>query len=140
MLASGDPTLIRAEIARHEQNDRMRIYKWLELRKITGPSIIDEIYKKDIQKNNRIKNRKLFDTIRTYFINNFGSLMSVGRLCDYLERTTKETVRKETVYRYISILENVIYNYARSFGYEISVGRIGKNRSRFYPEGYEYGL
>ena len=69
-------------------------------------SIIDEIYKKDIQKNNRIKNRKLFDTIRTYFINNFGSPMSVGRLCDYLERTTKETVRKETVYRYISILED----------------------------------
>ena len=24
--------------------------------------------------------------------------MSVGRLCDYLERTTKESVRKETVY------------------------------------------
>ena len=143
-------------------------------------SVIDEIYKKDIQKNNRIKNKRLLDTIRTFFINNFGSPMSVGRLCDYLERTTKETVRKETVYRYISILENakiisrcrrfdlkskrslnggekyyltdlsfyfssntdnriaygpvlenIVYNYARSLGYEISVGRIGKTEVDF---------
>ena len=138
-------------------------------------SVISEIYEKDIRKNKRIKNRMLFETIQTYIINNFGGTMSIKGLCEYLEKTTKSTVRKETVYNYLSILENakivskctrfdmksrkslkgeekyylsdlsfyfvnntdnrieygpvlenIIYNYAKSRGYEISVGRIGK--------------
>ncbi|MBR4183640.1 MAG: ATP-binding protein [Lachnospiraceae bacterium] len=138
-------------------------------------SVISEIYEKDIKKNKRIKNRMLFETIQTYIINNFGATMSIKGLCEYLENTTKTTVRKETVYNYLSILENakivskctrfdmksrkslkgeekyylsdlsfyfanntdnrieygpvlenIIYNYAKSRGYEISVGRIGK--------------
>lgn len=138
-------------------------------------SVIDEIYEKDIRKNKRIKNRLLFTTIQTYIINNFGATMSIKSLCEYLESTTKMTVRKETVYNYLSILENakivskcsrfdmksrkslrgeekyylsdlsfyfanntdnrieygpvlenIIYNYAKSRGYVISVGRIGK--------------
>lgn len=138
-------------------------------------SVIDEIYEKDIRKNKRIKKRLLFDTIQKYIINNFGSTMSITGLCEYLSRTTKSNVRKETVYNYLSILEktkivskcsrfdlkskkslrgeekyylsdlsfyfanntdnrieygpvleNVVYNYAKSRGYDISVGRIGK--------------
>lgn len=138
-------------------------------------SVIKEIYEKDIRKNKRIKNRMLFETIQTYLINNFGATMSVKGLCEYLRNTTKAPVRKETVYNYLTILENakivckctrfdmkskkslrgeekyylsdlsfyfanntdnrieygpvlenIIHNYARSHGYEISVGKIGK--------------
>ncbi|MBR4515335.1 MAG: ATP-binding protein [Lachnospiraceae bacterium] len=138
-------------------------------------SVISEIYEKDIKRNKRIKNKMLFETIQTYIINNFGATMSIKGLCEYLENTTKSTVRKETVYNYLSILENakivskctrfdmksrkslkgeekyylsdlsfyfanntdnrieygpvlenIIYNYAKGRGYEISVGRIGK--------------
>ena len=69
-------------------------------------SVIDEIFEKDIRKNKRIKNRELFQTIQTFIINNFGSTMSIKGLCEYLENTTGSTVRKETVYNYLSILEN----------------------------------
>lgn len=138
-------------------------------------SVINEIFEKDIRKNKKIKNKMLFETIQTYIINNFGATMSIKGLCEYLENTTKSTVRKETVYNYLSILENakivskcarfdmkskrslrgeekyylsdlsfyfatntdnrieygpvlenIIYNYARSRGYSVSVGRIGK--------------
>ena len=138
-------------------------------------SVIDEIFEKDIRKNKRIKNRELFQTIQTFIINNFGSTMSIKGLCEYLENTTGSTVRKETVYNYLSILENakiiskckrfdlksrkslkgeekyylsdlsfyfannidnrieygpvlenIIYNYARGRGYEVSIGKIGK--------------
>lgn len=138
-------------------------------------NVIDEIRKKDIRKNKVIKNKILFDQIQTYIINNFGSTMSISSLCDYLTNITKASVRKETVYRYISILEdakiiskcnrfdlksrkslrreekyyltdlsfyycnntdnrieygpvleNIVYNYARVLGYEISIGKIGK--------------
>ena len=110
-----------------------------------------------------------------FVINNFGATMSIKRICEYLENTTKTTVRKETVYNYLSILENakiiskcrrfdlkskkslrgeekyylsdlsfyfcnntdnrieygpvlenIIYNYAKSRGYEISIGKIGR--------------
>lgn len=138
-------------------------------------NVINEIFEKDIRKNKKIKNKMLFETIQRYIINNFGATMSIKRLCEYLENTTKSTVRKETVYNYLSILENakivskcarfdmkskkslrgeekyylsdlsfyfatntdnrieygpvlenIIYNYARSRGYSVSVGRIGK--------------
>ena len=138
-------------------------------------SVIDEIFKKDIRKNNRIKKPQLFQTIQTFIINNFGSVMSIRGLCEYLENITKTKIIKETVYNYISILENakiiskcsrfdlksrkslrgeekyylsdlsfyfatntdnrieygpvlenIIYNYAKSRGYVLSIGKIGK--------------
>ena len=69
-------------------------------------SIINEIFEKDIRKNKKIRNRALFDAIQTYIINNFGSKTSVVSLCEYLSKTRKEPVKKDTVYRYLAILEN----------------------------------
>ena len=41
---------------------------------------------------------------------------------------------------YGPVLENIVYNYARSLGYEVSVGRIGKLECDFVPRspGMEY--
>lgn len=136
--------------------------------------IIEEIFEKDIRRNRKIRNRELFNTIQTYIINNFGSKTSIGSLCEYLSKTRREPVRKDTVYRYLEILENakiiskckrfdmkskrsingeekyflgdlgfyfatnvdgrvnygpvlenLVYNYAKSLDYELSVGQIG---------------
>ena len=137
-------------------------------------SVINEIYEKDIKKNKKIRNRELFNVVQTYIINNFGSKTSIGSLCEYLSKTRKEPVRKETVYKYLEILENakiiskckrfdtkskkslageekyylsdlsfyfasnvdgrinygpvlenVVYNYAKSKSYQISIGKVG---------------
>jgi len=137
-------------------------------------SVIKEIYEKDIKKNKKIRNRELFNIVQTYIINNFGSKTSIGSLCEYLSKTRKEPVRKDTVYKYLEILENakiiskckrfdtkskkslngeekyylsdlsfyfannvdgrvnygpvlenIVYNYARSKSYQISVGKVG---------------
>ena len=137
-------------------------------------SVIKEIYEKDIKKNKKIKNKELFNTIQTYIINNFGSKTSIGSLCDYLSNTRKEPVKKDTVYRYLEVLENakiiskckrfdtkskkslngeekyyltdlsfyfatnvdgrvnygpvlenIVYNYAKSKSYQISIGKVG---------------
>ena len=69
-------------------------------------SVINEIYEKDIKKNKKIRNRELFNVVQAYIINNFGSKTSIGSLCEYLSKTRKEPVRKETVYKYLEILEN----------------------------------
>jgi uncharacterized protein len=70
-------------------------------------SVIGEIFDKDIKHNRKIRKKRLFDEIMRYIINNFGATSSVGSLCDYLNASKKEKVRKETVYRYIEQLENL---------------------------------
>lgn len=138
-------------------------------------SVIQEIYEKDIRKNKKIRKRQLFDKLMGYVINNFGATTSVSSLCTALSDDKSKPVRKETIYNYLSILENakiiskcsrfdmksrrslngeekyylsdlsfyfarntdnrinygpvlenIVYNYARSSGYSVSVGRIGK--------------
>ena len=145
-----------------------------EKRSIYIRSIIDEIFEKDIRRNKRIRNRALFEEVQTYVINNFGSKTSVSSLAEYLSKTRQEKVKRETVYRYLQVLEdakilcrckrfdlksrksingnekyyltdlgiyfarnvdnrinygpcleNLVYHYAKSLGYQISVGEIG---------------
>lgn len=137
-------------------------------------SVIDEIYDKDIKKNNKIRKRNIFEKIQTYIINNFGATTSVNALCDYLKKNG-DNVSKITVYNYLKILENakiiskcerfdmkskkslngeekyyltdlsfyfvkntdnrinfgpvlenIVYNYLKSLGYNISIGKIGR--------------
>ena len=150
-------------------------YDTLEDKRTYVQSVVDEIFKKDIEHNRRIKKKRLFDSIEQFIINNFGSTMSIKTLCEYLSKTRKENIRKETVYRYIKqlidlkiimkcprfdlkskrslsgeekyylsdlsfyfltnvdnripygpVLENIVYQYARSMNYSVSVGKIGK--------------
>ena len=138
-------------------------------------SVVEEIYEKDIKRNGKIKKKRLFDEIMNYIVANFGTTTSVGALCEYLNKTKKEPIRKETVYRYLEqlenlrivekcsrldqkskkslfggekyylsdlsfyfvnrtdnqinygpVLENVFYNYAKSFNYSVSIGKFGK--------------
>ena len=70
-------------------------------------SIIDEIYKKDVKKNRKIKNQHLFNQIQTYIINNYGATTSVISLRDYLEKINGKRPSNNTVYSYLTILEDV---------------------------------
>ena len=68
--------------------------------------VIQEIFDRDIRTNKKIRNKELFQAIQTYIINNFGSKTSIASLCTYLSKTRKEPIKKDTVYRYLDILEN----------------------------------
>ncbi len=68
-------------------------------------SVINEIFDKDIKKNNKIRKKGLFKKVQTYIINNFGSTTSVNSICNYLEKNG-EKVSKVTIYNYLEILEN----------------------------------
>ena len=137
-------------------------------------SLIDEIYKKDIQKRIKIRNRSVFDAVMRYLISNFGSTVSIGNIvkdfakngvpireetvnryigalvsakiimpCDRFDMKSRKSLKGEKKY-YLSdfsfyyamntdnrinfgpALENIVYNYALSKDYKVSVGRIGK--------------
>ena len=136
--------------------------------------LIDEIYKKDIQKRIIIRHRSVFDTVMKYLINNFGSTTSIRNIVEDMNKNGTN-IKRETVNRYIEALvrakivmpcerfdmksrkslrgekkyylsdlsfyyalntdnrinygpalENILFNYAASHDYKISVGRIGK--------------
>lgn len=65
--------------------------------------LIDEIYKKDIQKRITIRNRTVFDSVMKYLINNFGSTTSIQNIVDDLNKNGTN-VKRETVNRYIDAL------------------------------------
>ena len=136
--------------------------------------VIKEIFEKDIKKRVKIRKVSVFETVQRYIINNFGATMSLTNILRDLHKDGCG-IKRETLYRYIKILEdakiiypckrfdlksrksiageqkyyladvgfyyamntdkrinygpameNVVYIYSMSKGYEVSVGRIGK--------------
>ncbi len=74
-------------------------------------SIISQIFEKDIKKNNKIRNVSIFEVIQNYVINNFGNIISIKHIVDYLKNDVKVNVERKTVKRYLELLENakIIY-------------------------------
>ena len=135
--------------------------------------IIDEIFKKDIKIRKKITNVALFDTVRSYLINNYAASFSINNLCEslknnglvfkqstlvnyieYLKKAkiiyecnrfdlkSKRSLSREQKYyladlslyyatnvdnrvNYGQSLENLVYLYLLSEGYQVSVGKIG---------------
>ena len=146
----------------------------LEDKRTYTKGLINEIFKKDIQRRVKIKDVESFELVRNFLINNFGSIMSVNSITNALIKTGVKTTR-QTIKKYIQVLldakilyecnifdvkskrvllgekkyyladtslyfslntdnrinygpclQNIIYFYSKSLGYEVSVGRIGK--------------
>lgn len=149
-------------------------YDSMDDKRLYVNSIIDEIFEKDIRKNQKIKKKDLFKKIQTYIINNFGATTSINSICKVLKKEGN-SISKVTVYKYLEILENakiitkcerfdmkskkslngeekyylsdlsfyfskstdnrinygpvlenLVFNYLKSKGYKISIGKIGK--------------
>lgn len=137
-------------------------------------SIVNEIFEKDIRKRVKIKNKEVFEIVKSYFINNFGATTSLNNIhknlcanglaigkatvskylktlidakilyeCPRFDLKSKRSLCGEKKY-YISdlsfyfalntdnrinygpVLENIIFLYAKSLNYAVSVGKIGQ--------------
>lgn len=151
-------------------------------------SVVEEIFQKDIKRRVKIRNVSLFNLVRDYVINNFGTTTSLTNILSDLEEKQGVRLRRETLNRYLQVLEdakliskctrfdvksrkslageqkyyladlslyfalntdnrinygpvleNIVYRYARSLGYEVSVGRIGKLECDFIMRGRDMG-
>ena len=65
--------------------------------------LIEEIYKKDIQKRIKIRNKTVFDAVMKYLVSNFGATTSIQNIVDDLAKNGIKT-KTETVTRYIEAL------------------------------------
>ena len=111
-------------------------------------SVVEEILEKDVRRRVQVRNMPVFETVRKYITNNFGATTSLTNILDDLAKQrfdmkSRRSLRGEQKYyladlsfyfalntdnriNYGPVLENIVYSYARSLGYEVSVGRIGK--------------
>ena len=150
-------------------------YDGLSEKRFYVQSVVDEIFNKDVKGNKKIRKKRLFDLVMQFVVNNFGCTISADNIVNHLKEVMHENVSKETVYNYITqlenlriiskcdrfdlkskkslkggekyylsdlsfyflrntdnripygpVLENIVYQYARSIGYEVSVGKVGK--------------
>lgn len=74
-------------------------------------NVIEQIFEKDIKNHKKIKDKALFEVIQKFVINNFGNIISVGSIYNYLNKQEKITLDRRTIKSYIEVLENakIIY-------------------------------
>lgn len=68
-------------------------------------AVIQEIFEKDIRRRVKIKNVSVFNQVRDYLINNFGATTSLTNIQSDLESKQGVKVKRETLARYLQILE-----------------------------------
>lgn len=75
-------------------------------------NVIKQIFEKDIKNHKKIKDKALFEVIQKFVINNFGGIISVGSIYEYLTKNENILVDRRTIKTYIEVLENakIIYS------------------------------
>ena len=74
-------------------------------------NIIEQIFDKDIKNHKKIKDKATFEVIQKFVINNFGAIISIGSIHEYLTKSQKIAIDRRTIKNYIEVLENakIIY-------------------------------
>ena len=74
-------------------------------------NVIKQIFDKDIKNHKKIKDKGLFEVIQKFIVNNFGNIISIGSVYNYLTKDENLKVDRRTIKNYIEILENakIIY-------------------------------
>jgi len=74
-------------------------------------NVIEQIFEKDIKGHKKIKDKALFEVIEKFVVNNFGAVISIGSIYDYLLKDEKINVDRRTIKTYIDVLLNakIIY-------------------------------
>ncbi|MCD7893407.1 MAG: DUF4143 domain-containing protein, partial [Erysipelotrichaceae bacterium] len=79
-------------------------FNTFEARQLYTKSIIEEIFEKDIKTRNKIRNKQVFEVIRSYIINNYSATFSLNSVYDYFRNKEKINITKITLRNYIDIL------------------------------------
>lgn len=94
-------------------------------------SVVQQIFEKDIKTNNKIKDVALFEVIEKFIINNFGSVISISSIYEYLVKKEKLKVDRRTLKRYIDILEKAKIIYSCDL-FDIKSKMVLKGEKKYY--------
>lgn len=94
-------------------------------------SVINQIFDKDIKTSNKIKDKALFERIEKFVINNFGAIISVKNIYNYLKDEVKVNVDRRTIKRYLDILEKAKIIYSCDL-FDIKSKLVLKGEKKYY--------
>ena len=74
-------------------------------------NIISQIFEKDIKRYSKIKDKALFEVVQKFVVNNFGVIISINSIFEYISGNLRIAVDRRTIKKYVEILENakIIY-------------------------------
>ncbi len=93
--------------------------------------VLDEIFKKDIAKMEKIRHVVYFKQVQDYVIDTFGENVSMTRLTDYFRNYVKIPVKRETIERYLELLEKAKLVY-RCNRFDIKTEKELQGDQRYY--------
>lgn len=94
-------------------------------------SVINQIFDKDIKTSNKIKDKALFERIEKFIINNFGAVISIKNIYNYLKNEVKINVDRRTIKRYLNILEKAKIIYSCDL-FDIKSKSVLKGEKKYY--------
>ena len=94
-------------------------------------SVINQIFDKDIKASNKIKDKALFERIEKFIINNFGAVISIKNIYNYLKNEVKINVDRRTIKRYLDILEKAKIIYSCDL-FDIKSKSVLKGEKKYY--------
>jgi len=94
-------------------------------------SVITQIFEKDIKTSNRINDKALFEIIEKFVVNNFGSVISINSIYNYLKNVTKTRSDRRTIKRYLDILEKAKIIYSCDL-FDIKSKTVLKGEKKYY--------
>lgn len=94
-------------------------------------SVINQIFEKDIKTSNRINDKALFERIEKFIINNFGAVISIKNIYNYLQKEAKINVDRRTIKRYLDILEKAKIIYSCDL-FDIKSKSVLKGEKKYY--------
>ncbi len=94
-------------------------------------SVISQIFDKDIKTSNKIKDKALFERIEKFIINNFGTVISIKNIYNYLKNEVKINVDRRTIKRYLDILEKAKIIYSCEL-FDIKSKSVLKGEKKYY--------
>lgn len=94
-------------------------------------SVINQIFNKDIKTSNKIKDKALFERIEKFVINNFGAVISIKNIYNYLKDEVKVNVDRRTIKRYLDILEKAKIIYSCDL-FDIKSKSVLKGEKKYY--------
>lgn len=94
-------------------------------------SVINQIFEKDIKTSNRINDKALFEIIEKFVVNNFGCVISINSIYNYLKNVTKTRTDRRTIKRYLDILERAKIIYSCDL-FDIKSKSVMKGEKKYY--------
>ena len=94
-------------------------------------SVINQIFEKDIKTSNRINDKALFEIIEKFIVNNFGAVISIKNIYNYLKNTVKINADRRTIKRYLDILEKAKIIYSCDL-FDIKSKSVLKGEKKYY--------